>query len=50
MEDSVKFFSVGSKTQASGLEDRMFKLAAAVGLEMNKGNAEFKNWENQYIN
>ena len=43
MEDSVKFFSVGSKTQASGLEDRMFKLAAAVGLEMNKGNAVYND-------
>ena len=39
-EDSVKFFSVGSKAQAGGLDNNMFKTSAAFGLELNKGNIE----------
>lgn len=38
-EDSVKFFSEGSKAQAGGLEHTKHQLGAAFGMELNRGNA-----------
>lgn len=39
IEDSVKFFSEGSKAQAAAVEHAKHQLGAAFGMELNKGNA-----------